>query len=113
MINLSPASFVSPVLESLGQHNLEYRNKEQAEDWFSSLVAHALIDELRPYPEARPIAERLIVLQGLAGDQSTLTHDPNAKIDFGLNENRHEIPPPERVVQGEVSTLDKRDFELD
>ena len=100
LINLSPASFVSPVLESLGQHNLEYRNKEQAEDWFSSLVAHALIDELRPYPEARPIAERLIVLQGLAGDQSTLTHDPNAKIDFGLNETAMKFHLPKEWFKG-------------
>lgn len=85
LINLSPASLVSPVLESLGQ-NLEYRDKEQAEDWLSSLAAHALIGELRPYPKTRPVAERLIVLQELAGDHNTLTHSPDAKIDFGLNE---------------------------
>lgn len=95
LINLSPASFVSPVLESLGQ-NLEYRDKEQAEDWLSSLVAHALIDELRHYPEARPIAERLVVLQELAGDQSTLTHDPNAKINFGLNETAMQFHLPKK-----------------
>lgn len=95
LINLSPASFVSPVLESLGQ-NLEYRDKEQAEDWLSSLVAHALIGELRPYPDARPIAERLVVLQELAGDQSTLTHDPDAEIDFSLNETAMKFHLPKK-----------------
>lgn len=73
---------VSPVLESLGQ-NLEYRDKEQAEDWLSSLVAHALIDELRPYPETRPAAERLDLFLAMANDKSAFTPHPKAVIEFG------------------------------
>jgi hypothetical protein len=84
LINLSPASLVDPALGSIEQ-NLEYNDRRREQEWLSSLVAHALIDELRRYPEARTIAERLVVLQGLAEDQSTLTHDPDAKINFGLS----------------------------
>lgn len=98
LINLSPASLVNPTLEFIGQ-NLESREKEQAEDWLSSLAANALIDELRRYTEARPIAERLVVLQELAGDQSTFVHDPNAKIDFSLNETAMKFLLPKKWFQ--------------
>jgi hypothetical protein len=84
LINLSPASLIEPTLESIG-HKLQNNDREQEEDWLSSIVAEALVAKLRRYPDSRPIAERLALIEAFIEDQSALPHDPNAEIDFGLN----------------------------
>ncbi|MBI5356388.1 hypothetical protein HZB78_02120 [Candidatus Collierbacteria bacterium] len=86
-IVLDPDSFVDLALITTGQ-KLNIDEREQESEWLNAVIAGALIEELREYPQARPLADKLENMRSAAIDHTALPHDAQAIINLGWDPKR-------------------------